>query len=110
MEGARSTRDLSSALFNNDKMVEVVLELNRSSGGPLSGVGSPPTGITTREIARALHVPDDLVKRALARLEAAGLLKQLPRVGGRRGPLPYEVLEGRVWRALVELAAALAAT
>jgi hypothetical protein len=90
-------RQLSSALFNNDKMVEVVLELDRWGGVPL----------TTRELARSLRINDDLVKKVLIRLVLAGLLKELPRIGGPRGPLPYAVQEGHTWSALVKLAASL---
>ena len=57
-------RELSSALFNNDKMVEVILELETWRG----------TAVTTREVARSLGIPDDLVKKVISRLLAAGFL------------------------------------
>ena len=97
MTAAAETRSASSALFNNDKLVEVVLELDRWTGA----------SVTTREVARNLGISDDLVKKVLIRLLAVGLLKELPRVGGSRGPLPYEVQVGRQWSALVDLAKSL---
>ncbi|RZS91152.1 hypothetical protein EV189_0386 [Motilibacter rhizosphaerae] len=99
MAGALGVREVSSALFNNDKMIEVVLELDRWRG----------VGVTTRELARTIGIADDLVKKVILRLLDAGLVKQLNRVGGRRGPLPYEVQETAAWRALVDLATALKA-
>lgn len=90
------TRRISAAIFNNDKLIEVVLALD--SDGPQA---------TAQQIARRLVINHDLVKKVLVRLEAAGLVKEMPRVGGRRGALPYEVQAGDEWRALLSLCRAL---
>jgi predicted transcriptional regulator len=103
-EDGRVLRDVSSALFNNDKLMEVVLELDRWHRDAVQRLDRRYLGVTTRELAKSLGIQDDLVKKVLARLVAAGLLKELPRSGGRRGPLPYEVQQGRQWRTLVDLA------
>lgn len=91
-------RDVSSAIFNNDKFVEVVLALARWVG---------PT-VTAQELASQLRISHDLVKKVLIRLGAASLVKTRERVGGRRGALPYEIQRGPEWGALVALAGALA--
>jgi hypothetical protein len=92
------TRRRSGAVFNNDKFIEVVLAFADQQGTP-----------TTQEVARRVGVNHDLAKKVIVRLEAAGLVKGLPRVGGARGPLPYEVQRGAEWDALVTLARALQA-
>jgi DNA-binding transcriptional ArsR family regulator len=84
-------RRLSSSLFNNDKLADVV--------GVLDVEGTA----TAQEIARAIGVTHDLVKAVLVRLGEAGLVKALPRIGGTRGALPYEVQRGDEWRALAAL-------
>jgi hypothetical protein len=92
------TRDLSSAIFNNDKFVEVVLALARWDG----------PGVTAQQLARQLFVNHDLVKKVLVRLTAANFVKPQERVGGKRGALPYEIQPGPAWTALVALARELA--
>lgn len=91
-------RDLSAAIFNNDKFAEVVVALASWDG---------PT-VTAQQLARQLAVNHDLVKKVLVRLEAASLVKTQSRVGGRRGALPHEIQRGPTWDALVALASSLA--
>lgn len=88
---------MSSAVFGNDKMVDVVLALDGWSGTPIA-----------QQIARQIGVQHDLVRKVLTRLETAGLVKALPRAGGSRGPVPWEVQAGPEWSALVLLARTLA--
>lgn len=96
--GEDVVRRASSAMFNNDKFVEVVLTLDRLGGTP-----------TTTELARSIGISNDLVMKVLKRLIELGFVKGLPRTGGVRGPLPYEVQQGPPWRALAVLCETLAA-
>lgn len=92
-----AARQRSSAVFGNDKVMEVVLALHRWPG----------PAVTAQELARATNINHDLVKRVLTRLELVSVVKPLDRIGGTRGPLPYEVLPGATWSALVELSVVL---
>jgi ribosomal protein S25 len=93
------TRRLSAALFNNDKVVEVVLELERLRS----------EDVTTAKVASATSINHDLAGKVLRRLAGAGVLKELPRVAGPRSALPYRVQAGPAWAALVELCSLLQA-
>lgn len=89
-----ATRDLSAAVFGNGKWVEVVLTLDRAGGTPNS-----------QQIARAIGVNSDLVTDVLRRLDAAGLVKALPRIGHpKKGVVPWEVQPGPLWTALLAVA------
>lgn len=92
------TRRMSAAVFNNGKFVDVVLVLD--SEGPHA---------TAQQIARRAGINHDLAKKVLVRLQDAGLVKGLARVGGSRGALPYEVQPGECWQSLVTLCRALRA-
>jgi len=94
-----ATRTVSATLFNNDKLVEVVLAIARWDG----------PAFTIQEIATKVAINHDLAKKVVNRLEAVDMLKRQPRLGGRRGALPFEVQGGRAWDALVRLAEAIAA-
>lgn len=94
---AHDTRQVSASVFGNDKWIEVVRSLEELSGTPLA-----------QEIARRSDVNHDLVTKVLVRLEAAQLVKRLPRIGGRRGPVPWEVQRGGAWQAMVALCDELA--
>ena len=91
------SRGVSTAVFNNSRWIDVVLALDAWTGTPI-----------TQQLANDLNVMPDLVKKVLVRLEAAHLAKPLPREGGARGPVPWEVQRGPEWSALVEVCAALA--
>lgn len=91
-------RELSSAIFNNDKFVEVVLALDQWDG---------PT-VTAQQLATQLRINHDLVKKVLNRLEIANIVKTRERIGGSRGALPYEIQPQPAWDALVALARILA--
>jgi hypothetical protein len=89
-------RDVSSALFGNEKMAEVVLALVAQQGHA-----------TAQQVATDLSVNHDLARKPMLRLVEAGLLVALPRVGGRRSTQFYEVVPGPEWDALVALCRAL---
>lgn len=90
-------RRLSASVFNNEKFAEVVLALQAEGGQA-----------TAQQVAQAVGISHDLAKKVLVRLTDAGLLKALPRVGGCRGILPYEVQSGPEWDALDALCSLLA--
>jgi len=83
---------VAAKVFNNDKFAEVVQALNAADGAA-----------TAQQIATSISVTHDLARKVLLRLVDAGLLKTLPRVGGQRGVLPYEVQPGPEWDALTTL-------
>src|SRR5437879_3753827 len=90
------TRDLSAAIFNNDKFVEVVLALD-----------SENVAASCQEIADRVGINHGLARKVLVRLQAAELVKPLPRIGGRRGVVPWEVQRGPEWAVLVAVCHAL---
>jgi len=90
-------RDVSSALFGNEKMVEIVLAMVSERGHA-----------TAQKVANDLLVNHDLARKPMLRLVEAGLLRALPKEGGRRSSQYYEVVEGPGWNALVALSQVLA--
>lgn len=97
--GSAATRRRSADVFGNDKWIEVVGALNEMSGTPIA-----------QEIARRLGINHDLVMKVLTRLESGQMVKRLPRSGGRRGPVPWEVQPSPIWHAMVDLCRKLAAS
>jgi predicted ArsR family transcriptional regulator len=92
-------RDVSSALFGNEKMAEVVLAMASQRGNA-----------TAQRVADDLSVNHDLARKPMLRLVEAGLLMALPKTGGRRSAQFYEVVEGPEWDALLALCQVLAVT
>ena len=87
-------RRRSAALFGNEKVAEVVLVLAQG--------GAPATA---QELSRTTGVGHSMVRDALLRLAAAGVLLSLPKVGGTRSAQYYEPIDGEGWTLLVRLAA-----
>lgn len=86
-----ATRGRSSAIFGNEKFVEVVLDLHQHGSDTAQG------------IAGRTHLSHSLVRSVLLRLAESGLLTPLPRAN-RRGALYYEaVVDDPEWLALVGL-------
>lgn len=85
------TRRTSSAVFGNDKFIEVVLSL------------APEPHATAQQLVDRTGINHDLVKKVLVRLESAGMVKAQARIGGVRGALPYDVQDGPEWSALLAL-------
>lgn len=97
-EARQATRSVSSALFDNEKFVEVVLALNASGSAH------------AQALATTLTIPQSLVRAVLQRLQRGGLVEALPRAH-RRAALYYEPTRtGDRWRALVRLCQALDST
>jgi hypothetical protein len=96
MTDLEETRRRSAALFGNEKTVEVVLALNEEGTA------------TAQIIATNTGIPHSLVRDALIRLVAGGVLLQVPRVGGSRSPLYYQPIPGSLWTAVLSAAEAVA--
>jgi len=87
------TRRRSAALFNNEKMAEVILSLHAEHGAAHA-----------QEISRRTSISHSLVRDVLVRLAAAGVLTALPKLGGSRGAQYYEPSDRELWQRLVEVA------
>jgi hypothetical protein len=87
-----TTRDLSSALFGNEKMIAVVL-----------AVAAEHDHATAQQVAKRVGVNHDLARKPLLRLVEGGMLVALPREGGRRSPQYYEAAPGPRWEAMKAL-------
>jgi hypothetical protein len=92
----------SAALFGNRYFVEVVLAVDR-----LSATGD--AFVTTRMVAADTALGDSLVRPVMFRLTTAGLIAALPRTGGPRSTLNYQVLRGPLWANIVAVCAAMTA-
>lgn len=98
MSTPAAAADPGSALFNNRYLVPVV----RAIAGHAHGT------FTTRQLAHACSIPDNLVRPVLNRLVAAGMLHEQERRGGARGELRFKLSDSRVWGDLVSLCVRLA--
>ncbi len=94
-------RRLSASLFNNSYYADVVLQI-----GTLSR--KPDQFVTTRKIAAASRLGDSLVRPVVIRLEAVGMLRRLPRMGGRRSEQHFARSTSPRWEHLVGLCRSLA--
>ena len=92
------TRELSSAVFGNEKFIEVVLALDARAPQTAQGIGL------------GLSVASPMVRSVLKRLEKAGVARALPRAT-TRAPLYFEpIKDSSSWRALASLCRQLLAT
>ena len=98
MDGLEETRRRSSALFGNEKAVEVILALNEEGAA------------TAQMIADRTGISYSLARDALIRLGTGGAIRHLPRAGGSRSPLYYQPVAGDLWDALTAAARAVAET
>jgi hypothetical protein len=94
-------RQLSAAIFGNRAMVTVVTAIEE-----LTETGD--SFVTTRVVASATELGDSLVRPVMLRLVAAGVIAQLPRSGGPRSALYYQVQRGDLWDALTTMCKAIA--
>ncbi len=90
-----ASRDRSAAIFGNRFFADVVAAIERLSG-------PEDAFVTTRRVATETGLSDSLVRPVILRLRAAGLITDLPREGGSRSTLLYEVQRGPVWTAVLE--------
>ncbi len=97
-DGRETWRDRSAALFGNRYVVDVVLAIGHIAP-------TAETFVTTRMVASKTTLGDSLVRPVVLRLEGAGILARLPRSGGPRSMLYYQVRQGPLWEALVRTCA-----
>ena len=86
------TRQLSAALFGNEKLAEIALYME-----------SEAVPVTAQMIANGTGFSHGLVRDVLRRLVNTGVLAELPRLGGSRSPLFYRIVPGPLWSAVVAL-------
>lgn len=98
MDKRDETRRRSTALFGNEKTVEVVLALHHEAPA------------TAQIISAKTGIAHSLVRDALIRLTAGGAVQPLPRLGGSRSQQYYQPAEGDLWPALVSAAQAIVVT
>jgi Fic family protein len=79
------TRRRSTALFGNEKTVEVVLALQ--------GEGSA----TAQMIVARTGIAHSMVRSALAKLVEGGIVRALPKTGGTRSTQYYQPVDGQAW-------------
>lgn len=85
-----TSRDRSAAIFGNRFFADVVVAVDRLSG-------PDDAFVTTRRVASETALSDSLVRPVMLRLRAAGFIADLPREGGPRSTLLYQVQRGPVW-------------
>ena len=93
-----ASQERSAAIFGNRYFAEVVLAVDR-----LSATGD--AFVTTRMVASETALGDSLVRPVMRRLDVAGLIAALPRTGGPRSTLNYQVMCGALWSAVVSACA-----
>lgn len=84
-----TTRRLSAAVFGNEKTVEVVMAL--AAAGGLA---------RATDIVQSTGIAHGMVRPVLKRLLEAGALTAMPRRGGSRGELYFEVSNEGLWAAI----------
>jgi hypothetical protein len=87
-------RERSVAIFGNSFFAEVVTAVDRLSA-------PSEIFVTTRMVASETKLSDSLVRPVLLRLRNTGLIMALPRTGGPRSTLHYQVRRGPLWTAVV---------
>jgi ribosomal protein S25 len=96
MTDTSALRSASAAVFGNEKLAEVI-----------HYVADQELPVTAQMVSTGTHVNYSLVRDALRRLVSAGVLTELPRTGGSRSPLYYQIVECELWRLLTAVASEL---
>ena len=94
--GVEARRQISSSLFNNIYFADVVLQIAALAA-------TPDEFVTTRKIASACGLGDSVVRTVVVRLEAAEMLRRLPRMGGPRSEQNFARSVSAQWDGLVAL-------
>jgi hypothetical protein len=99
MDHDTTTRRISTSIFGNEKLAEIVLLLDAEPGALLAA-----------DISRRTGFGHSLVRDVLVRLSRTPAVRALPKAGNPRGPAYYEKnADSPLWPALVQLAEAIAA-
>ena len=98
---AEARRGRSVALFNNSHFADVVLHVAAITASNASEF------VTTRKVASATGLGDSLVRPVVLRLESAGMLNRLPRMGGPRSEQNFTRATSEQWTSLLQLCRAL---
>jgi hypothetical protein len=94
MDHDTSARRISTNIFGNEKVAEIVLLME-----------AEPGALTAAEISRRTGFGHSLVRDVLLRLSKTPAVRALPKAGNPRGPAYYEkAADSRLWPALVRLA------
>lgn len=88
-----TTRRLSAAVFGNEKTAEVVMALTAAGGVARA-----------TDIVQSTGIAHGMVRPVLRRLLEAGALTAMPRRGGSRGELYFEIGSEGLWAAIVTTA------
>jgi hypothetical protein len=89
-----AARRISTSIFGNEKIAEIVLLMD-----------DEPGALTAAEISRRTGFGHSLVRDVLLRLGKTPAVRALPKTGNPRGPAYYEKnLDSPLWPALVRLA------
>jgi hypothetical protein len=98
---AEARRGRSVALFNNSHFADVVLQVAAITEHNVSEF------VTTRKVAAATGLGDSLVRPVVLRLESAGMLNRLPRMGRPRSEQNFTRATSDQWTGLLQLCRAL---
>jgi DNA-binding IclR family transcriptional regulator len=93
---AQTTRELSAAVFGNEKFAEVLRALAQQGGAA-----------TAQQLSKQIRVDHSMVRSVLLRAVAAGVVETLPRTGGSRSAQYYQPTDTELWRATLALAEAV---
>jgi hypothetical protein len=88
-------RRRSAALFGNEKVVEVVLAMERTDA---------PHSVTAQDVSKATEIAHSLVRDVLVRLATSEILVAVPKVGGSRAAQYYQPRADFGWTQLVAIA------
>jgi hypothetical protein len=83
------TRRRSTALFGNEKTVEVVLALQDEGTA------------TAQMIVDRTRIAHSMVRGAIGRLVEGGIVRALPKTGGTRSLQFYQPIAGQAWDAFL---------
>ena len=90
-------RRRSAATFGAERFAEVVLGYQEEL----------PGAVPLKALVERTGFERNLLNPILFRLCESGALRQLPRLGGSRGPVAYDIANQALWNALLTVAAQL---
>jgi hypothetical protein len=90
-------RTVTHALFNNRAFADVTVAADRILDA------APQGTVTTRQVAAATGFADSVVRPVMIRLNAAGLLRALPKQGAANSTQLYQRVDDELWQRLLAL-------